>query len=166
MWTDYSVMDRFETGRVYVVYQDKQVSQSQSQSSLSLVFLSAPVPQLWHVEWWGAQGSVWNLSGKPRRYQPWWIPRYVPPLSYKSKSKFLKASMYHDHHPLHPQLTWLWRPATSHQYASWSHGPIQHLRLPLLLLLKILIIIFVRPGGGCPLWRTGGSWSSIRFPRL
>ena len=24
MWTDYSVMDRFETGRVYVVYQDKQ----------------------------------------------------------------------------------------------------------------------------------------------
>ena len=25
MWTDYSVMDRFETGRVYVVYQDKQV---------------------------------------------------------------------------------------------------------------------------------------------
>ena len=39
MWTDYSVMDRFETGRVYVVYQDKQVSQSQSQSSLSSVLV-------------------------------------------------------------------------------------------------------------------------------
>ncbi len=26
MWTDYSVMGKFETGRVYVVYQDKNVS--------------------------------------------------------------------------------------------------------------------------------------------
>ena len=37
MWTDYSVMDRFETGRVYVVYQDKQVSQSQSSSVLLII---------------------------------------------------------------------------------------------------------------------------------
>jgi hypothetical protein len=26
MWTDYSIMGKFETGRVYVVYQDKNVS--------------------------------------------------------------------------------------------------------------------------------------------
>ena len=26
MWTDYAVMGKFETGRVYVVYQDKQVT--------------------------------------------------------------------------------------------------------------------------------------------
>ena len=25
MWTDYSIMGKFETGRVYVVYQDKNV---------------------------------------------------------------------------------------------------------------------------------------------
>ena len=25
MWTDYAVMGKFETGRVYVVYQDKNV---------------------------------------------------------------------------------------------------------------------------------------------
>ena len=37
MWTDYSVMDRFETGRVYVVYQDKQVPQSQSSPRWSFV---------------------------------------------------------------------------------------------------------------------------------
>ena len=35
----------------------------------------------------------------------------------------------------YPQLTWLWRPASSHQYASWSHGLIQHLRLTPLLYL-------------------------------
>ena len=37
MWTDYSVMDRFETGRVYVVYQDKQVPQSQSSPTPMLI---------------------------------------------------------------------------------------------------------------------------------
>ena len=38
MWTDYSVMDRFETGRVYVVYQDKQVfAQSPSQQPSSML---------------------------------------------------------------------------------------------------------------------------------
>ena len=26
MWTDYSVMGKFETGRVYVVYQNTQVT--------------------------------------------------------------------------------------------------------------------------------------------
>ena len=36
MWTDYSVMDRFETGRVYVVYQDKQVTQTHNHNDDNL----------------------------------------------------------------------------------------------------------------------------------
>ena len=97
MWTDYSVMDRFETGRVYVVYQDKQVAQSKSSPNSSFQCFSAPVPQLWHTDRGDTQGEVWHLGCQPRRHQPWRLPR---------------------------------------------------------------------PGSGSPVWRTGGSRSSLCFPRL
>ena len=40
MWTDYSVMGKFETGRVYVVYQDKNVSSEKILGGTNLVTLS------------------------------------------------------------------------------------------------------------------------------
>ena len=93
MWTDYSVMDRFETGRVYVVYQDKQVksrviriTQPNATNNFSKIIetlvsennnlcCSAPLPELWHVDRRDTQSSVRHLCGQPRRHQPWRLPR-------------------------------------------------------------------------------------------
>ena len=168
MWTDYSVMDRFETGRVYVVYQDKQVLDQSPSKQSSSVLLSTGSATLTH---WLVRPTRLGLVSQ-------WLASEISTLTAsKVASNTIQIKIQATSRMLvkwPPSSSWIRRiiilnwPDCEGQLAliSMHHGHTASYSISVLLPFFIFIIILVRPGGGCPVWGPGGSRSSLCFPRI